>query len=124
MGLRKFSWTKLLFRDYIYTEADSFRLEIMVEEITPFKNHPFKVVDDPVMEELTTSIRLNSVPTPVLVRPMGDVYEMISGHRRMHAAIKAGLTTIPAIIRDMEKIIYRFLDEWKAKLDAIMRKHT
>ena len=77
-------------------------LEIGIEEITPFKNHPFKVVDDPAMEELTTSIRLNGVLTPVLVRPMGDGYEMISGHRRMHAAIKAGLTTIPAIIREMD----------------------
>ena len=55
------------------------------------------------MDDLVESIKQNGVLTPVLVRPdKNNSYEMISGHRRMHAAIKAGLETIPAIVRDME----------------------
>ena len=77
-------------------------LEIDISEITPFKDHPFKVIDDDKMEDLVNSIRLNGVLTPVLVRPMGKGYEMISGHRRMHAAIRAGLTMIPVISREMD----------------------
>ena len=64
---------------------------------------PFKVLDDDKMDDLVESIKQNGVLTPVLVRPdKNNSYEMISGHRRMHAAIKAGLETIPAIVRDME----------------------
>lgn len=77
-------------------------LEIDISQTKPFKDNPFKVVDDAKMEDLVNSIRLNGVLTPVLVRPSGRGYEMLSGHRRMHAAIKAGLTTIPAISRDMD----------------------
>ena len=78
-------------------------LDIPIEQITPFKDHPFKVLDDTKMQELVESIRENGVLTPVIIRPT-DVggYEMISGHRRMHAAKLAGLTAIPAIIRDMD----------------------
>lgn len=77
-------------------------LEIDINQIQPFHNHPFKVVDDAKMDDLVNSIRLNGVLTPVLVRPTDDGgYEMISGHRRMHAAERAGLTTIPAIIREL-----------------------
>lgn len=75
-------------------------LEIDINRIQPFQNHPFKVVDDAKMDDLVNSIRQNGVLTPVLVRPTDDGgYEMISGHRRMHAAERAGLATIPAIIR-------------------------
>ena len=77
-------------------------LELDIAEIKPFKNHPFRVIDDKKMEDLVNSIQLNGVLTPVLVRPSGRNYEMLSGHRRMHAAIKAGLTSIPAIIREMD----------------------
>lgn len=77
-------------------------LEIDINQIQPFQNHPFKVVDDAKMDDLVNSIRLNGVLTPVLVRPTDEGgYEMISGHRRMHAAERAGLTTIPAIIREL-----------------------
>ena len=77
-------------------------LEIDINRIQPFQNHPFKVVDDAKMDDLVNSIRQNGVLTPVLVRPTDDGgYEMISGHRRMHAAERAGLTTIPAIIREL-----------------------
>lgn len=77
-------------------------MEIEIRLIHPFKNHPFKVVDDEKMQDLVESICTNGVLSPVLLREAGHgQYEMISGHRRMHAAELAGLTTIPAIIRDM-----------------------
>lgn len=74
--------------------------EIDVDMIHVFKNHPFKVLDDEKMSDLVESIRVNGILSPVLVRPDGeDSYEMISGHRRMHAAKIVGLTMIPAIVR-------------------------
>lgn len=77
-------------------------IDIDVEAIYPFENHPFKVIDDERMEELTESIRASGVLTPVLVRPDDEgTYEMISGHRRLRAAKKAGLRKIPAIIKEM-----------------------
>lgn len=77
--------------------------DIELNKIHSFSNHPFKVLDDEKMDDLVESIRQNGVLTPVLVRPDGkNSYEMISGHRRMHAAMKAGLDTIPAIVREME----------------------
>ncbi len=76
--------------------------EIKIEKITPFENHPFKVLDDESMNDLVQSIKDNGVLVPVLVRPNDEGgYEMISGHRRMHAASRAGLTVIPAIIKKM-----------------------
>ena len=76
--------------------------DIEISRIHSFANHPFKVLDDDKMDDLVESIKQNGVLTPVLVRPdKNNSYEMISGHRRMHAAIKAGLETIPAIVRDM-----------------------
>lgn len=76
--------------------------EIDVDMIHMFKNHPFKVLDDEKMSDLVESIRVNGILSPVLVRPDGeDSYEMISGHRRMHAAKIVGLTSIPAIVREM-----------------------
>ncbi len=76
--------------------------EIRLDQIYPFENHPFKVVDDDRMNELVESIKTNGVLSPVLVRPDDEgTYEMISGHRRMHAAKLAGLVTIPAIIKEM-----------------------
>ena len=84
--------------------------EIDVDMIHMFKNHPFKVLDDEKMSDLVESIRVNGILSPVLVRPDGeDSYEMISGHRRMHAAKIVGLTSIPAIVREMsddEAIVY------------------
>ena len=76
--------------------------EIRIDQIFPFVNHPFKVVDDDKMDDLVESIKDNGVIVPVLVRPDDEgTYEMISGHRRMHAAKRAGLITIPAIIKPM-----------------------
>ena len=77
-------------------------MEIEIDKIHPFAGHPFKVIDDEKMQDLIDSIRENGVLTPVLIRPDNhDSYEMISGHRRMHAAQLAGLVTIPAIVREM-----------------------
>lgn len=75
--------------------------DIDIELIHPFKNHPFRVVDDEKMDELVDSIIMQGVLTPVLVRPVGSgTYEMISGHRRLHAAKRARLRKIPAIVMD------------------------
>lgn len=77
--------------------------EIELNKIHSFANHPFKVVDDEEMAELVDSIKKNGILVPVLVRPdVNNSYEMIAGHRRMHAAIKIGLKTIPAIVRDLD----------------------
>lgn len=77
-------------------------MDIEIYKISGFKGHPFKVVDDEKMQELVESIKINGVLSPVLIRLTGmDTYEMISGHRRLHAAQLAGLTAIPSIIREM-----------------------
>lgn len=76
--------------------------EIPISSIQSFRNHPFKVMDDDRMKELVQSVKDNGILNPVLVRPAAqDGFEMISGHRRMHAAKLAGLTTVPAIIKEM-----------------------
>ena len=77
-------------------------MEIEISKIHPFKNHPFKVLDDEKMQDLVESVKINGVLTPVLLRmDDNEEYEMVSGHRRMHAAQLAGLTTIPAIVREL-----------------------
>lgn len=78
-------------------------MDIEITKIHSFKSHPFKVLDDERMQELVESVKEHGILTPVLLRPCGvDEYEMISGHRRMHAAQLAGLTTVPSIIREMD----------------------
>lgn len=68
-------------------------MDIEISKIQSFRAHPFKVLDDDKMQELIDSISVNGILTPVLVRPLGmDTYEMISGHRRMHAAKIVGLS--------------------------------
>lgn len=77
-------------------------MEIEIRKIHSFADHPFKVMDDEKMDELVASIRENGVLVPVLLRPDDHGgYEMVSGHRRMHASILAGFDTIPAIVREM-----------------------
>lgn len=77
-------------------------MEIEINRIHAFKNHPFKVLDDEKMADLVESVKIYGVLTPVLLRSDGENgYEMISGHRRMHAAVIAGLETIPAIVREL-----------------------
>ncbi len=76
-------------------------VEIEINHIHPFEGHPFKVIDDSKMEDLVKSIVQNGILTPVILRETAEQgqYEMISGHRRMHAAKLAGLKTIPAVIK-------------------------
>ena len=77
--------------------------EIEVSKIRPFKDHPFKVIDDDKMHELVESIMANGVLMPVIVRPTeDDEYDMISGHRRLFAVNQIGLERIPAIIKDYD----------------------
>ena len=87
--------------------------EIDVRRIHSFPNHPFKVVDDDRMNTLVDSIRENGILNPVIVRPdkNGD-YEMISGHRRLHAAGIVGLDKIPAIVKEMsdDEAIIKMVD--------------
>ena len=76
---------------------------IRISELVPFKDHPFKVVDDEAMLRTTESIAQYGVLTPLIARPMEDgEYEIISGHRRAHAAEMAGLTEVPVLVRDMD----------------------
>ena len=77
-------------------------IEIGIDRIRSFKDHPFKVLDDDKMADLVESIKANGVLTPVVVRGNdGDGYEMISGHRRLHASKLAGLKKIPAFVREL-----------------------
>ena len=77
--------------------------KIPISELVPFKNHPFKVVDDEAMLRTTESIAQFGVLTPLIARLLEDGgYEIISGHRRAHAAEAAGLTEVPLIVRDMD----------------------
>lgn len=74
-----------------------------LDRLTPFPNHPFKVLDDEKMQETVESIRERGVLVPILVRPASDGnFEIISGHRRHHASLLAGKTEIPAIVREMD----------------------
>ncbi|MBR5948396.1 MAG: ParB/RepB/Spo0J family partition protein [Clostridia bacterium] len=77
--------------------------ELSISELRPFKEHPYRVVDDEEMDRLVESIEEHGVMTPINVRPIEGGYEVISGHRRIHAAKRAGLETIPAIEMDMTR---------------------
>lgn len=92
-------------------ETDESRAESQLERVqsirlsalVPFKEHPFKVVDDEAMLRTTESIAQYGVLTPLIARPLEDgSYEIISGHRRAHAAELAGLTEVPVLIRRMD----------------------
>ena len=78
--------------------------QIPIDELHPFTNHPFKVLDDDSMEQTIKSIKEYGVLSPLIARPRpdGDGYEIISGHRRQFAARQAGLKTLPVIVREME----------------------
>ena len=78
---------------------------IPVEKLHPFDGHPFKVKDDDEMNTLIESIQRQGVLSPLIVRPIEDTeeYEVISGHRRLHAAQKAGITEVPALIYALDR---------------------
>ena len=76
---------------------------VAIDKLVPFKNHPFKVVDDEAMLRTTESIAQYGVLTPLIARPLEDgTFEIISGHRRAHAALAAGLTEVPVLVRQMD----------------------
>ena len=74
-------------------------------KLKAFADHPYKVQDDAEREALTESVRENGILTPLLVRPLNNKgeYEIISGHRRLHAAEKAGLSTVPAFVAELDR---------------------
>ena len=75
-----------------------------IDKLKPFEGHPFYVKDDDDMEQLTESIRQQGVLNPIMVRPLDTgEYEVISGHRRLHACKKAGIEMIPAFIYSMDR---------------------
>lgn len=77
--------------------------EILLTQMHPFRNHPFKILDNEEMVNMVESIMQFGVLTPAIARPLEEGgYEIISGHRRHHAAELAGLTTIPVIVRDLD----------------------
>ena len=75
--------------------------EIRITELHPFRNHPFYVKDDESMQALCDSIREYGVLSPLLARPTGEGYEIVSGHRRRSAALKLGLEKLPVMVREM-----------------------
>ena len=75
--------------------------EISIDKLIPFKEHPFKVVEDEEMEQLKESIRESGVLVPALARPIEGGYELISGHRRMDACSLLGMESMPVIVRDL-----------------------
>ena len=78
-------------------------VELPLAELHPFRNHPFKVLDDEKMADTAQSIREHGVLVPAIVRPRKEGgYEIVAGHRRHHASQIAGLDTMPAIIRDLD----------------------
>ena len=111
-----------------------------LSELHDFPNHPFKVRDDEAMQETAESIRQYGVLVPAIVRPREDGgYEIIAGHRRRHACELAGLTTMPVIVRDIDRDAATIImvdsnlqrenilpseraQAYKMKLEAIRRK--
>lgn len=80
-------------------------VNIPVEKLRPFEGHPFKVKDDEEMNTLIESVQTQGILLPLIVRPIEntDEYEVISGHRRLHAAVKAGITEVPALIYALDR---------------------
>ncbi|MGI6363459.1 MAG: ParB/RepB/Spo0J family partition protein [Bacillota bacterium] len=80
-------------------------VNIPVSKLRPFEGHPFKVKDDEEMNTLIESVQTQGILLPLIVRPIEntDEYEVISGHRRLHAAIKAGITEVPALIYALDR---------------------
>lgn len=124
--------------DMFNTSKDSVS-ELRIAEIDDFAGHTFKVIDNEDMAELVESIKTNGVITPILVRQKSNNrYEIIAGHRRRRAAVLAGLSKIPAVIRKLsdDEAIIAMVDtnlqrekllpsekarSYKAKLEAMKR---
>ena len=86
------------------TDMNAQAAQLPVEKLRPFEGHPFKVKDDEEMEQLIQSIRTQGLLTPIAVRPIeNNEYEVISGHRRLHACKKAGIEMVPALIYALDR---------------------
>ena len=146
MSSKKAAVTLIAYEDLFSSEAE--RLEVNREQVQnvplelfhPFPNHPFKVLDDEKMQDTVQSISEFGVLVPVLARPRPEGgYEIVSGHRRIHASELAGRTEVPAIIRNMtdDEAILIMVDSnlqreqilpsekafaYKMKLDAMKRQ--
>lgn len=93
-----------LLLDDLLGKVSPMTVNLDVRKLHPFEGHPYKVLDNEDMETLVESIRTQGVLTPLVVRPMEeDAYEIISGHRRLHACKKAGITTVPALIYSLDR---------------------
>ena len=86
-------------------ETNRIPVMIPVKNLRPFEGHPYKVLDNDEMNSLIESIQEQRIMTPLIVRPIenADEYEVISGHRRLHAAEKAGITEVPALIYALDR---------------------
>lgn len=85
------------------TQTEQVR-QIPISEIRPFEGHPFKVLDDELMQDTVDSVMKFGILNPVIIRPdPGGGYEMVAGHRRLHACELAGKETIPAIVRELTR---------------------
>ena len=90
--------------DQLITEETPTIVQISTAKLHPFPAHPFKVQDDEDMEQLTQSIQMQGVLTPLVIRPLENgEYEVISGHRRLHACRKAGIQTVPALVYAIDR---------------------
>ena len=79
-------------------------MQLPIEKLRPFENHPFQVKDDDEMDQLVWSVLTQGVLTPLVVRPLdNDEYEVISGHRRLYACQKAGIEMVPALIYALDR---------------------
>ena len=90
--------------DQLIAKEEPNIVQISTDKLHPFPSHPFKVQDDEDMEQLTQSIQMQGVLTPLVIRPLeNDEYEVISGHRRLHACRKAGIQTVPALVYAIDR---------------------
>ena len=80
-------------------------IAISIEKLHPFEGHPYKILDNEEMETLTESVHNEGILSPLIVRPLEgtDGYEVISGHRRLHAAQRAGLSEVPALVYEISR---------------------
>ena len=78
-----------------------FLSQLPPDKLSPFAKHPYRVREDAAMDELVESIRVHGILSPLLARPKGEGYELVSGHRRRLAAQKLGLPTVPVLVREM-----------------------
>jgi len=88
------------------TELKAKAAKLPIDKLHPFKDHPYKVQDNEEMDALVESIRENGIMSPLVVRPMDGTeneYEVVSGHRRLHAVQKAGITEVPALIYALDR---------------------